>query len=281
MARREPGTLPWTLPLKSPLQMPEWTSVSAWGPRGRGRKATGLWLTGGPGPAQRGDPSWLPRGWGADLRAVCCPGSKPDAVSPHPESGDPGAFSPPMDSAARQNAGPPDTRDSQINQTGYGAHHSKVIHRFLEIKRNCFLLSPAFSDAGGGRAQGPKGCACTRGDSVYRKGCTHCLPARRPAPPRGSGGDAGCREAARLHLFSSECANSASHVVLITAVSMPFACRLREGTRPGDCCESFPSLTAAPQADASQGVSQREKHQSQELWDIRLVRTTRTVPTLG
>lgn len=64
MARREPGTPPWTLPLKSPLQMPEWTSVSAWGPRGRGRKATGLWLTGGPGPAQRGDPSWLPRGWG-------------------------------------------------------------------------------------------------------------------------------------------------------------------------------------------------------------------------
>lgn len=118
MARREPGTPPWTLPLKSPLQMPEWTSVSAWGPRGRGRKATGLWLTGGPGPAQRGDPSWLPRGWGADLRAVCCPGSKPDAVSPHPESGDPGAFSPPTDSAARQNAGPPDTRDSQINQTG-------------------------------------------------------------------------------------------------------------------------------------------------------------------
>lgn len=118
MARREPGTPPWTLPLKSPLQMPEWTSVSAWGPRGRGRKATRLWLTGGPGPAQRGDPSWLPRGWGADLRAVCCPGSKPDAVSPHPESGDPGAFSPPTDSAARQNAGPPDTRDSQINQTG-------------------------------------------------------------------------------------------------------------------------------------------------------------------
>lgn len=64
MARCKPGTPPWTLPLKSPLQMPEWTSVSAWGPRGRGRKATGLWLTGGPGPAQRGDPSWLPRGSG-------------------------------------------------------------------------------------------------------------------------------------------------------------------------------------------------------------------------
>lgn len=64
MARREPGTPPWTLPLKSPLQMPEWMSISAQGPRGRGRKATGLWLTGGPGPAQRGDPSWLPRGSG-------------------------------------------------------------------------------------------------------------------------------------------------------------------------------------------------------------------------